>query len=199
MTNTNKLFDKLVELTQQVADTDSNQSIFDLLPIFLGLTKKYTSDEPLEDILQSVVDTMRKLVSGDHVSIRIFDRSRRELLSSARSGKGAKHRTSSFSKGEGILGWVCEHAQLVYVPDTRRDKRFATKTGQGFEILSIIAVPLISEGRVIGVSAISSEKANAFSPRDVALFELVSECARPLIVRSRRVAMRFLDSSSRDE
>jgi GAF domain-containing protein len=55
--------------------------------------------------------------------------------------------------GEGIAGTVAQTGKPIFIPDVNQDPRFAARVDNhtGFETRSIIALPLIVRGAVIGV------------------------------------------------
>ena len=55
--------------------------------------------------------------------------------------------------GEGIAGTVAQTGKPIFTPDVNQDPRFAGRVDAqtGFETRSIIALPLIVRGAVIGV------------------------------------------------
>src|ERR1700733_9389648 len=114
--------------------------------------------------LQAVTQTVVRLLGGDHASIRLLDPSQRELLASARSGRGTHLGSLPLARNAGVAGWVLEHAEGVCIDDVRKDARFVAAMGQGFSIRSMLAEPLWSGGRVVGVLSVSSPEAAAFQP-----------------------------------
>jgi diguanylate cyclase (GGDEF)-like protein len=139
-----------------------------------------------EDALQAVTQAAVRLLPGDHASIRMLDPSQRELLASARAGRGAHMGSLPLARNVGVAGWVLEHAEPVRIDDVRKDPRFLAAMGQGFQIRSILAEPLWSGGRVVGVFSVSSPDAASFSPRDALTLRLLASCAGPLLERARR-------------
>ncbi|MGE0085359.1 MAG: diguanylate cyclase, partial [Desulfococcaceae bacterium] len=66
-------------------------------------------------------------------------------------------------KGEGIVGWVCEHGIPVLVEDVQNDRRFSPRVDQilGFTTHAVVCVPLINgKNRVVG----AIELINKISP-----------------------------------
>jgi diguanylate cyclase (GGDEF)-like protein len=55
--------------------------------------------------------------------------------------------------GEGIAGTVAQTGKPIFIPDVNRDPRFAARVDAltGFDTRSIIALPLLVRGEVIGV------------------------------------------------
>jgi two-component system cell cycle response regulator len=161
------------------------------LEILLQLTAQLTDDRPLEDFLKAVTDASLDMLVGDHASIRLLDTSRSMLLCGSRSGVGEHGRPMEFRRGEGVLGWVVENGQPIRLDDAEKDHRWVAGKTQGFEIHSIMAEPLWSSGEVIGVLAVTSAKANAFSDDDQLMLRLLANCSAPPIERARlrRLAM----------
>jgi diguanylate cyclase (GGDEF)-like protein len=58
--------------------------------------------------------------------------------------------------------------------------------GQGFSIRSMLAEPLWSGGRVVGVLSVSSPELGAFKASDALLLRVLGACAVPLLERARR-------------
>ncbi|MFH2007761.1 MAG: sensor domain-containing diguanylate cyclase [bacterium] len=164
-----------------------------VLSVLLGLTQKFTSDESLEDILQEVTDAALRLLPGNHASLRVFNDARTELLCGARSGDGADERPMMFRPGEGVLGWVAENGWLAYIRDTASDTRFKLGAAQGFDVRSIVAVPLLSAGKVVGVLAVSSDRVDAFTAEDEALSLLLANCTVPIIEKARLERLALVD------
>jgi diguanylate cyclase (GGDEF)-like protein len=84
-----------------------------------------------------------------------------------------------------VAGWVLEHAEGVRIDDVRKDARFVAAMGQGFSIRSMLAEPLWSGGRVVGVLSVSSPEVAAFQPSDTLLMRVLASCAVPLLERAR--------------
>lgn len=158
------------------------------------LTERLSDGRPLEDALNDVTDAALELLPADHASIRLFDTSRSVLLAGARSGRGVEQRSLGLMKGEGIAGWVMEHGLPAHVRDTKDDPRFVVAVGQGFSIRSMIAEPLMSAGKPIGVLSASSPEPGAFSDEDVLLARILANCSVPAIERSRMERLAAVDA-----
>lgn len=163
------------------------------LPVLLDLTRRLAAPLELEAQLQATTDAALAILPGDHASVRLFDDSKLELLSSARSGTGLTQPPASFRRGEGVVGAVAESGRATLVPDAHDDPRFVAHPTQGFEVRAVIAVPLIAAGEVIGVLSVSSERAAAFGTSDRDLAQLIANCAVPAIEKSRLQRLAITD------
>ena len=161
--------------------------------MLLDLTRRLVEPGPLEEALQAVTDAALQLVEADHASIRLLDVGGVDLLAGARSGTGSAHAPMSFQRGLGILGWTVSEGKALYVPRASEDPRFVRPVDQGFSIASIVATPLWSGGKVVGVLSATSETAERFSTRDVEMVRLVANCTVAPIERARLERLSITD------
>jgi diguanylate cyclase (GGDEF)-like protein len=158
----------------------------DLLGELLELVEQTAKIAGADDALQAVTQAAVRILGGDHASIRLLDPSQRELLASARAGRGTHLGSLPLARNAGVAGWVLEHAEGVRIDDVRKDERFVAAMGQGFSIRSMMAEPLWSGGRVVGVLSVSSPELGTFQPPDALLLRVLAACAVPLLERARR-------------
>lgn len=83
-------------------------------------------------------------------------------------------------RGEGIAGNVVATGRTIYNPDLDAQRPVGAaaasrNVGTNRLIRSYLCAPLLSDGQVIGVMQIDSDRPNAFAPTDVALFESVAQ------------------------
>src|SRR6204780_1003045 len=122
-----------------------------LLSEVLELVEQTAKGDKPDEAPQAVTQAAVRLLGGDHASIRLLDPSQRELLASARAGRGIHLGSLPLARNAGVAGWVLEHAEGVRIDDVRKDPRFVAAMGQGFSIRSMLVEPLWSGGRVVGV------------------------------------------------
>lgn len=163
----------------------------------LELTRTLAGVSSLDAALQTATDAALDLLPCDHASLRIFDSSRTMLLCGARSGSGANDRPMAFREGEGIIGWVARHNLPALVHDVMKDDRFKQGKGQGFEVTSILAVPLLCGGQVMGVLGVTSQKPQVFSAEHETLAMLLANCAAPTIDKERLERLALVDAETR--
>ncbi len=155
------------------------------LDVLLELTRALTEERSLRKALALVSEAALELLPGDHASIRVLDHTRTELLSGARSGSGLGKKPVRHTHGKGVAGWVVENGEIARISDTTGDDRFEPRPNQGFEIRSILAVPLWSAGEVVGVLASTSHAVDAYSAEQESLACLLANCAVPPIEKAR--------------
>jgi diguanylate cyclase (GGDEF)-like protein len=166
------------------------------LDVLLELTRQLTVERSLQRALQHVTAAAMQLLPGDHASIRVLDRTRTELLSGARAGAGVGKRPVKHTPGVGVAGWVVAHGEIARIGDTESDPRFIEKRDQGFEIRSMLAVPLWSAGEVVGVLAVTSGETDLYREEHESLACLLANCAVPPIEKARLRRLAVTDTQT---
>jgi len=79
-------------------------------------------------------------------------------------------------KGEGIAGYVSDRGVTVMLNDALKNPHFSTAVDQetGFHTQSILSVPMISQGRVIGVIEILNKREGEFNTADEQLLQSIA-------------------------
>ena len=89
--------------------------------------------------------------------------------------------------GQGITGWVAQHREPVFVSRNAaadpRFKMFAELPEDHFE--AFLSVPLVSQGRLVGVINLQNRDACVFSERDIGLISTLGFLAGAEISRAR--------------
>jgi signal transduction protein with GAF and PtsI domain len=80
--------------------------------------------------------------------------------------------------GEGLTGWAAETGEPVGVADAARDPRFKHLPETEESIFqSLLAVPLINQGRVIGAMNVQTERYHQYGDDEVELLSLIGDLA----------------------
>jgi len=90
--------------------------------------------------------------------------------------------------GEGVAGWVVQNQRSLVIPDVARDPRFASRFDRvsGVATRSLLAVPLRTEERVIGVlELVNALEDRAFTPEDLEILEAFADFAAVAIENAR--------------
>lgn len=135
----------------------------------------FSSILDLSELLNIVLNKAEEVMEAEASSVFLIDKEKRELyFITARGEKGKEAKEIRVPMGKGIVGWVAEHGRPLLVPDVTKDPRWFKGVDKKtkFVTRSIIAVPLISKGKIIGVSEVLNKKGNRyFNENDLELFE----------------------------
>lgn len=124
------------------------------------------------DILQQAL----KLTGASSASLCLIEPDERVLEIAVAVGIDEEaSRQCRLALGTGITGWVAEHGETVLVPDVSRDQRYVAVREN---VRSELAVPLQSEGHVVGVLNVDSDRTGAFTTQTAELLEMFARrCA----------------------
>ncbi len=159
------------------------------LSTFNLVAKTLNSTLRLKEVLDIVMNKIKDLIMAEAWSILMLDEASNELVFEVALGeKGDQVREMRLAMGQGVAGWVAEHRQPVIVPDAATDQRFFKGVDQrtGFQTRSIIATPLISRGRLLGVVEIMNKSGNVpFNEKDLELLQILADHAAIAIENAR--------------
>ncbi|MFE2294798.1 GAF domain-containing protein [Streptomyces sp. NPDC059452] len=113
-----------------------------------------SSDAPRDELLQSVVDVARAIFGAAASSVLLLDEEADELVFQAVSGEGQEFLVGRrFPAGRGIAGWVATSGEPMVVDDLTAAPSFDRSLAESTAYVpdSLMAAPLISDSRVLGV------------------------------------------------
>ena len=158
----NEWFTQVTRLEQKIAALEALQEVARCLTSELNL------DHLLAQILQSAVYVMRASAG----SLLLFDPATNELVFKVVQGGGGEAlRNERFPSDRGIAGSVFTHQKPSIVHDVKTDDRYLNIGNEGgFSANSLIAVPMIHQGKPIGVLEILNKRSgDRFNADDQAL------------------------------
>jgi PAS domain S-box-containing protein len=125
------------------------------LVFFNETTQDITATLNLDEIFAILTRRVKDLLAIEACSIALVDRETDELVFQAASGGGAETVLGErVAWGQGIVGAAAQSRKPVNVSDVQQDDRFyreVDKKQTDFVTHSILAVPMISRGQVVGV------------------------------------------------
>ena len=151
----------------------------------------YTLSDPalseltLDELLDELLIRVRDALEVDTVAILLFDERSQQLV--ARAAKGIEEEVELGVRipiGLGFAGRIAAERIAIYVSDVdHADILNPILREKG--IRSLLGVPMIVEGNLIGVMHVGSLRPRRFGENDVAVLELASARAAPGIDRAR--------------
>ena len=111
-----------------------------------------TSTLDLSAVLNLIMDKAVELIQAEAGSLVLVAQDTSELVFEVTAGPGSADLVGMrLPPGTGIMGTVVQDHEPVIIRDAQSDKRWAGEQDEEFVTRSIIAVPMISRGRAIGV------------------------------------------------
>lgn len=164
-------------------------STVDKLRMLLDITKQISRSLDLEEILNLVMDTLGSLIPYDAAGIYLIERGPDDDSPYVFKSKAIRGYQISFELieprlkiGEGFLGTIAQSGKAIVSPDVSKDPRyFAARERTRSEM----AVPIISNDRVIGVFDLESDDLNAYSDDDLSILQLLASQVAIIIEKVR--------------
>jgi GAF domain-containing protein len=131
-----------------------------------------------ERLLQAILDTTVLMFRAEAASLALMSRDGTALEFAVASGnKGAGVLGRSIAIGEGIAGYVIQTGQPIAISSPADDPRFGRTIAEqtGYVPRSLMAVPLLTAERTVGVIEILDCRDGSFTAADL---ELASAFAR---------------------
>ncbi|HEY2436508.1 MAG TPA: SpoIIE family protein phosphatase [Solirubrobacteraceae bacterium] len=143
------------------------------------------SELGLEELLDELLDRTREALNVDTVAILLLDRDTGELV--ARAARGIEEEVERGVRipiGRGFAGRIAAERVAIFIGDVdHADILNPILREKG--IRSLLGIPLIVEGDLIGVMHIGSLEPRIFDRQDLAVLELAAVRAAPAIERAR--------------
>ena len=158
-----------------------------LIEITGALNSTLNVDELLGLIMRSGAD----LLDAETSSLFLLDEERNELEIAVATGAPAEDvMRQRIPADTGIAGWVVENAEPAVVDDPKTDPRFygGIDEQSGFQTRNLLAVPLRTKDKVIGVVEIINKRDGGFSQDDVRVASALADQAGTAIDNARLYA-----------
>ncbi len=138
------------------------KSLQNLLLVEIG--KKISSSLDLNEVLESIIESVNQLVLYDAGGIFLIDDEVKMLRRMVTSGydKGLLDKLS-LKLDLGIYGWVIRNKKASIINDVSKNPNYYPVRNS---TLSQLTVPLLSGEKVLGVMALESDRLNHFTPAD---------------------------------
>jgi len=146
----------------------------------MEVTKFVNSTLNLETLLDRMLEIFTDVLNAEAGSILLLDEEKDELFFAAATGeKKDSIKNIRVPIGEGVVGWVAREDKPVLIADAQNDPRFFKQADQKtkFKTKTIVAVPLKTKEKLIGVVEILNKKDGLFNEEDLNLLEALSNQA----------------------
>lgn len=146
-----------------------------------GTIQHFTPEQDILVLLDETMDCALALLDAADGSLVLTDEETDELVFVLVHGIVRETLPGyRFDRRQGIAGWVVEHAEPAIVNNACADSRFLPEVDErfGFETRSLVAVPLIARGRVLGViEVVNKRSGEGFAEDDANVLSILATLA----------------------
>lgn len=147
------------------------------------LAQRMTTSLDLNQMLDSLVVILRRVIDCRSCCIFLLDEHSGMLEIRAASGIKPKwQKEAKLRVGEGVSGRVVAERRPIYIPDTYQEPDFIFFDS---EVRSLLVVPMITKGNVIGTLSVDDSAPNAFDPEEGRLLTIAAAQAAAMIENAR--------------
>jgi len=149
-----------------MAETQTDAATLERL---LEISSLLNSTLKLDELLGEIMSSATELTGAETSSLLLLDEEAGELTVEIATGKpGEAVVRQQVPAGQGIAGWVVENGEAVVVDDPKSDERFYGGIDEktGFETRNMLAVPMKTKDRTIGVIEAINKSDGSFDERD---------------------------------
>jgi anti-sigma regulatory factor (Ser/Thr protein kinase)/putative methionine-R-sulfoxide reductase with GAF domain len=149
------------------------------------LSDQGLSELGLEELLQELLDRVQDALAVDTIAILLFEPASQQLV--ARATKGIEEEVEQGVRipiGQGFAGRIAAERVAIFIADVdHADILNPILREKG--IRSLLGVPMIVEGQLIGVMHVGSLTPREFGQKELAVLQLAAARAAPAIERAR--------------
>lgn len=141
------------------------------LAILAEITPEFGAVLDLDQMLERVLAILARHFPGCSVMMLIREEDTRDLVIRARAGDDAgPHPVTRRQPGQGLAQHVLQTREPALIDDVRNEPRWIGRESAR----SVLMVPLINEGRAIGVLSFVSDHQGAFARQDLTLVQAIA-------------------------
>lgn len=157
------------------------------LELLLESGHALSSTLDLGELLTTVLKLGARVVNAETASILLLDDKTHELYFDVALGLGEEASKVRLKLGQGIAGTVAKEQKPCIINDVKMDERWSPSTDKqsGFVTRSILAVPVMIRGRLIGVLEAINKQGGGFEETDLHSFEAFASQAAVSIDNAR--------------
>ena len=167
---------QLVHIFNKTADVLENDLLYSEVKrkslqnhLLLEIGRKISATLHLNEVLETIVDSMKQLVSYDAAGIFLIDREQNVLRRQVTRGYDENLLDKLLLKvDQGSYGWVIQNKKMRVTNDVQKDELYYQVRSS---TRSQVTIPLLNGSQAIGVMALESDRLNHFTPMDVELLE----------------------------
>ncbi len=137
--------------------------------LLLEAARRFNSTLDYEELIEQVLRLVMTAVDAEAALVFRVDHDRTDVRIRFMSSRDCKMITFRRELGQGVVGWVAKYKEAVIVNDATNDPRVDPEIEKqgNIKIKSVLTVPLIGKGRMIGVIEAINKTDGEFTTGDL--------------------------------
>ncbi|MCX7680457.1 MAG: GAF domain-containing protein [Anaerolineae bacterium] len=163
------------ELAQALRELQEERDRAEML---YRIASQLSASLDLDHVLTQALKLVAAAVEAERATVLMLPHDSDRFIYRASYGNDTRlppgGRPTSFSRDEGVAGWVVKHRQAVIIPDMRQDQRWVSSWEGERKYRSVLAVPLTLGDQVLGVFFLFHSQPGHFDEKHMMLVETVA-------------------------
>jgi Nif-specific regulatory protein len=169
-------------------NTNRKEKNWDLVRIIKEVSALLGAAPDLEQVLEYTLNAGMWMPGADAASVYVFDPAKKELqLFRHRGASEGMAEDVRLKLGNGVAGYVAKSGRSMLVSDADNEPRYMPYRKK---VRSVIAVPVMDQGRLVGVISADSSSKGAFGKEELQALETIAVLAGHAIKNTRIFAER---------
>lgn len=142
------------------------------------IAKSLTSSLKEDEVLNNIMVLVGEIFMPDNWSLFSYLEEEHKLEFKLVVGRESETLTGkTFSADSGVAGWCIKMKESIIIPDAEKDDRILNVGNGEFKTKSIIAVPMYSNDKPLGVIELINAHEDCFLPEKIKLLETLADFA----------------------
>jgi sigma-B regulation protein RsbU (phosphoserine phosphatase) len=157
------------------------------LAVLNEIATAISSTLTLDQIVDLMVQKSVKHLKVEQAAVMLLDEQKQENPFQTMVRRAdSSNEILPFRLNTQLTGWMLKHQKPLLVNDFQNDDRFKGLAGVDFSIRSLLSVPLISKGRMIGIINVFNKKAEeGFTSEDQRLLSIIGTQSAQVLENAR--------------
>lgn len=154
------------------------ESYLTLMALLHEAQRRITAQPDPMPMLDKLLGRVLQVMGTTDGSMSLLNIDKRQLVFTLVHGSVREALTGfRLSAVQGVAGWIVETHEAVIVNNTRQDWRFSSTVDDtfGFATHSLIGVPILREGHLLGIVQAVNKRRGNFSEADITLLQAFAQ------------------------
>ncbi len=180
--STDRASDRLTQLEQEVRRL---HSAVEELTVLNDLAIAASSSLEVDQMLDIIVQKSIRATRAEQGSILLVTPTAERPLKTLIRQADRSSRLMAYKLGESITGYVLKYQKPLMIENLAADERFSPTEEEKREIHSVLCVPILFKGRLIGILTLTNKQGGAaFDKNDLRLLSIIAAQSGQLIRNS---------------
>ncbi len=177
-------------IRQEVLLAEENKRLriaIEELSVLNDIATAISSTQSLTEVVNLIIQKCVKHLKVEQGAVMLLDeQDQSKPLHTIVRKKDSQANVLPYRLDNQLVGWMIKNKTALLINELARDDRFRDICGSEMSIRSLLSVPLILKGRMIGLIAVFNKKADAvFSADDLRLLSIIATQSAQVIENAR--------------